>query len=276
VIARLIADDGDAAALIEVLEILDALAARVVLVGGHAPPLILAALNPDGHSEVPPPRRTYDLDLAIDLAADASMPFAAIRARIEAHGWRNDGAANQFRWVRGALAIDLMPVPAGVERDEPTAVAFARTFVWRETGRFFRGYELALAAPLELEVQLGTHTRRMRVCGLVALLAMKLRTWRDSPHRGKDVRDIVWVLTHLDPSRVADALLAVPAEWAHVAAEVVDELTRHFADEWSEGARAVVAGQTMTEEREERERRRIAATVRGVLDEYWERRATSR
>lgn len=162
-------------ALFQLLDRLEALELRAVLVGGLVPPLLLAALDPDGVDDHPQPRHTVDCDLVLALPVDdAERRSRQIESVLADYGWVRSPRHNQFRWTHATkLNVDLMPVPIGVESGDARAIALAGiNFPDQDPTRFYRGHELALADPIELVVEVVDRApRSIAIAGLAALLA---------------------------------------------------------------------------------------------------------
>lgn len=243
---RLPLDDDKVAALFELLDGLERLGLRSVLVGGLVPPLLLAALDPEGFDEERQSRRTADCDLALDLAVtDGEQRNQEAEALLTRSGWSRRRARedNQFRWTHACkLLLDVVPVPAGVESGDAAAVAFARRkldFV-KDPARFYRGYELAVMQPIEISIEVApTAWRTLRIAGLPAFLAMKLQTWLDRGRtRKRDAYDVAWLL-RFTPAEIAIAALAHAAQTRpDLVSEIRSRLREDFADEWDRGIRA--------------------------------------
>lgn len=220
------------------LSVLDELAergGRPVLVGGLVPPLLAAALAPDELSDLAP-RTTNDCDVAFLTDAGAAS-YEACRAAMLALR----SPLHQFRWKHaGGLLVDAMPVPTGVERGDAPAVAFARAFLRDDPARFYRGYELALARPTTVMVELDDGTARpVAVAGVTAMLAMKLQAFLDRPFdRQRDAQDIVWLAHNLAPEAIGGDLVACRSARPELVAEVIARLEQHFVDPWSPGITA--------------------------------------
>lgn len=165
----------------KLLRKLDERGCPYVLVGGLVPTLLREVLDPEPLDEPSESRSTVDCDLALDVAVSAADEWQRMQGILRDEGFGRFEKESQFCWSHPCgLMIDPMPVPAGIERGEPAAVSFARTFVERDTSKFFRGYELALQRPLIVEITFdGSDSYPLRIAGLPAMLAMKLQAWTD-------------------------------------------------------------------------------------------------
>ncbi len=222
----------------KLLRKLDERGCPYVLVGGLVPTLLREVLDPEPLDEPSESRSTVDCDLALDVAVSAADEWQRMQGILRDEGFGRFEKESQFCWSHPCgLMIDPMPVPAGIERGEPAAVSFARTFVERDTSKFFRGYELALQRPLIVEITFdGSDSYPLRIAGLPAMLAMKLQAWTDRRYeRPKDAQDIGWLLRYLPAQVVVDQLRAAQATWPELVAEIISRLTTHFADEEAGG-----------------------------------------
>jgi hypothetical protein len=217
---------------------LEHLGKRPVLVGGLVPPLLLSAMDPDAFQDFEP-RRTTDCDVAIDIAVDGSGDWEKVQESLAALGFSFRPEQNQFRWQHpSGLRIDPMPVPAGIERGDHAALALAARFVSRDTRAFYRGYELALARFVDVDLELGDSVHRLRIAGLGALLAMKLQAWTDRRHeRRKDAHDICWLLRQMSTAVAAAELLETRRLRPDLIDEVLQRLEESFSDPDAPGQR---------------------------------------
>ncbi len=265
---RLPLSPANTALLLTVLDELARLGGRPVLVGGLVPPLLVAALAPDDLADLAP-RSTNDCDVAFLSDAGAASFEACCTAMLALRFT----PVHQFRWKHaGGLLVDAMPVPAGVERGDAPAVAFARPFLRDDPARFYRGYELALARPVTVRVEVddGT-TRPVPVAGVTSMLAMKLQAFLDRPSdRQRDAQDVVWLARHLDPDVIGADLVACHPTRAELVAEVVARLEQHFVDPWGRGITAYFeqAFRGRTSFDEEARREGGAAAIGSLLAAY--------
>lgn len=256
----------------KLLRRLDASGCSFVLVGGLVPPLLRDVLDPEPVDEPPDNRATADCDLALDVAVSAQTEWQRLQQFLLDEGFTRSKTNSQFCWRHSCgLLLDPMPVAAGIERADPEALAFARTFVERDISSFFRGYELALQDPLRVEVTFdGNDVYSLRIAGLAALLAMKLQAWTDRRYeRAKDAQDIGWLLRYLPPRVVVTQLRRAQSSWPALVAEVMDRLQQHFADEDAGG----VSDYTRQAHRSsdtfsDRHRKALVAAVKEVLILY--------
>lgn len=263
-------DPASNTALFRLLRGLDAMEYAYVLVGGLVPPLLRSALEPDTLEDPMENRRTSDCDLAIDVAVSGFEKWARVQELLNEQGFTAFPKRSQFAWRHACgLLLDPMPVAKGIEENLPEALKFARGLVGRDTGPFFRGYELALQRPVTLDVEADDENRYpLKVAGLASLLAMKLQAWCDRPdERKKDAQDIGWLLLHLSPQVVVRELRDVEGDWPELVAEVIQRLERHFADADARGVSHYVR-QThqLSGPYAERHERALAEKVRSLLD----------
>lgn len=222
--------------VVAILDRLIALGGRPVLVGGLVPPLLVETFAPHSECELAA-RATSDCDVAFATDGDAER-HQACRAVMSELKFQ---PIQQFRWKHaGGLLVDAMPVHAGIESADERAVAFARTFVHRDPATFFRGYELALARPVSIALELDDGTSRdLAVAGVTPMLAMKLQAFTDRPQqRRKDARDVVWLARNLAPALIADDLHTCRALRADLVEEIVERLVNDFGDLWARGITA--------------------------------------
>ena len=273
---RLPLDRARHAALFELLDELERLGAPAVLVGGLVPPLLLDHLDPDASLAAPEPRRTADCDLVAHVSHGAPDAYDAVLRFLEAR-WARDRLANQFRWVHvSGLRVDLIPVPAGIEAGDPAALAFAaRVSLNVDVAEFHHGQEYAIASALLVNVDdLGGGRRPIRVAGLVAMLALKLRAWTDSQRdRRRDAHDIVWLLRYVSTALAVDELVVARREQPTLVTGIVTALARDFADAWALGVRHYVAEAfperyRLPDDEAESERLAAAYAVQRVLARY--------
>lgn len=256
------------ALVLALLDRLTAIDARPVLVGGLVPPLLVEALEPDQDLHLPP-RATGDCDVAF-VTSGPPTNDAASTAVLEALGFTR---RQQFRWRHdGGLFVDAMPVAPGIESGAPDAVAFARTFVPQAPQRFFHGYELALARPRVVQVELDDGTMQaIAIADVTAMLAMKLQAFNDRPYdRPRDAYDVVWLARHLDPELIGRDLIACRDVRAELVDEVVARLERDFGDLWSRGISSYfdVAFSGRRSFDEESRREAGAQAIAALLDAY--------
>lgn len=217
----------------KLLRRLDESGCAFVLVGGLVPPLLRDVLDPEPLDEPPENRATADCDLALDVAVSAAKEWQRLQQFLHDEGFTPFKERSQFCWRHSCgLLLDPMPVAAGIERADPNAIEFASTFVERDLSSFFRGYELALQAPLRVDITFdGDDVYSLPIAGLAALLAMKLQAWTDRRYeRPKDAQDIGWLLRYLPPPVVVSELRRAQLSWPELVAEVMERLTQHFAD----------------------------------------------
>ena len=162
-----------------------------------------------------------------------------------------------------------MPVPAGIERGDPEAIAFAQSFGLRDTSTFFRGYELAIELFVEVTIELNDGTSHLlRIAGVAAMLSMKLQAWLDRRHlRPKDAQDICWLLRYLDPQIIATHLLDARGRRSELIDEVIERLELYYSDPDHDGVRASQPS-GRSDDVTERNRNAIAAAVQQVLRAY--------
>lgn len=253
--------------LFQIIDALDALGCRCVLVGGLVPPLLLEALDPEGFAEASDPRATRDCDLAVRIAMEGESELDRTHAQLSALGMERRASENQFRWRDPVgLHLDLVPVPAGIEAGDPRAVSLARAFVQRDTELFFRGYELALSD--RVEVHLEDASRTLQIAGLVSLLAMKLQAWTDRRiERRRDARDVAWLLRYLSPGLAAEHLARGHALRPDLVVEVLTRLRASFSDADHDGVSDYIreAYSNIAEAYCEKHRRAVVAAVAEVL-----------
>jgi hypothetical protein len=262
--------EPQSAQIVAVFEGLERLGKRPVLVGGLVPPLLLVALDPEGFHDFPP-RSTADCDLAIDVAVGAPDDWPAVEALLLSLGFSRRGKKNQFCWGHpSGLMMDPMPVPTGIERGDPEAIAMVRHLVECDTQRFYRGYELALDSFEQIELEVGPCVHALRIAGLVAMLAMKLQAWTDRRHqRKRDAQDIAWLLRQLDPQIVVRELRAARRVRADLVDEIVQRLWDEFSDPDHRGVLDSMSGYgNYLGERGERHCREVASAIRNVLELY--------
>lgn len=262
--------------LLDLLRRLDELGVRPVLVGGLVPPLLLEALDPDECADLPTPRHTGDCDVAIDVSVSEPNKWQTVEALLAELQLTRRSKQNQFRWEHACgLKLDLMPVPAGIERGDPAAIDFARTFIESDTSTFFRGYELALTQYQEIVVEREAGERQtLRIAGLAAMLAMKLQAWTDRPYeRKKDAQDIGWMLRHLRTEIVVDQLLLARTSRAELVAEVIRRLEENFsnADEHRGISHYASQAHGLDDRVTERHRNAVALAVTEVVASYRQR-----
>lgn len=240
-----------------------------VLVGGLVPPLLQKHFDPEEYEPATTPRSTADCDVAVDVAVSRFDRWREVEATLGSLGFEKNARENQFRWDHPCgLCIDSMPVPAGIERGDREALAFARTFVERDAGAFFRGYELALELFLEVSIELDDGSSHpLRIAGIAAMLSMKLQAWRESPERKKDAQDICWLLRYSKPESVARGLLEAKGRRPELMSEVIERLERHYSDADGDGVHASQP-RYRTDEQSEPDRNAIARAVRQVLELY--------
>ena len=254
--------------LFQIIDALEALGSRCVLVGGLVPPLLLEALDPDGFAQASDPRTTRDCDLAVHIAMEGESEIDRTHAQLSELGMERRSTENQFRWRDVGLHLDLVPVPAGIEAGDPRAVSLAREFVQRDTALFFRGYELALSD--RVEVHLEGASRALHIAGLVSLLAMKLQAWTDCRfERRRDARDVAWLLRYLSPGLAAEHLARGHALRPDLVVEVVTRLRASFSDADHDGVSDYIreAYANIAEEYCDRHRRAVVAAVAAVLEQ---------
>ena len=272
---RLPLDRARHVALFELLDDLDRLSTRAVLVGGLVPPLLLERLDPDGFADAPEARSTADCDLVLHVPLHGATAIyddvqAALRAR-----WSADPRVNQFRWNHhSGLRLDLIPVPVGIERADPAAIELASEWSPNiDVKAFYRAQEFAIATALDIEiVDSGGARRGLRIAGLVAMLAMKLQAWNDSyRQRRRDAHDVAWLLRYLPTAVAAAAMGEARARRPDLVEDVGTHLRRDFADEWGEGVRHYVAEAfpdryRRADDEAEGDRRAAARAIRRFLD----------
>ena len=242
---RLPLDRARHVALFELLDDLERLGTRAVLVGGLVPPLLLERLDPEGFASAPGARSTADCDLVLHVPLHGGTAIydevqTGLRAR-----WSADRRVNQFRWNHhSGLRLDLIPVPVGIERGDPAAIALASR--WSpdiDVEAFYRAQEFAIATALDVEVvdPAGLYCG-LRIAGLVAMLAMKLQAWNDSyRQRRRDAHDVAWLLRYLGTTIAVAAMRDARAQRPDLVDNVGAQLRRDFADAWGEGVRHYVA-----------------------------------
>ncbi|HVV88844.1 MAG TPA: hypothetical protein VHE35_37640 [Kofleriaceae bacterium] len=259
------------AALFELIDRLRALELRVVLVGGLVPPLLIEALEPAVFPEDIRMRRTRDCDLAVEIAAGAAghQQVGLLDVLLGQLGYRR-GRDNQFRWSHpSGLLLDLLPVPDGVERGDPDAVAIARTWVESDAPTFYRGYELALDEPVDVLVdQPEGAPHALRVAGLAPMLAMKLQAWIDREERRKDAHDVALLVRHIHPDRRGAELRRTAARDPSLVDQILDRLERDFTDAWHRGvlAYASEAFGWRDDDETEADREAVASATRRAID----------
>ena len=261
---------ANTALVLSVLDRLAAIGVRPVLVGGLVPPLLVDALAPDA-DPVLPPRTTSDCDVAFVTDGERTG-YDECTAALRDLGFAQH---QQFRWRHASgQIVDAMPVPSGIERGEPSAVAFARSFVHHDPARFFRGYELALARPVTIELSIeGGPPRSTAVACVTAMLAMKLQAFDDRPQeRPRDAHDIAWMARHLDAELIADDLHACRDTRPDLVDEIIERLASDFRDAWSRGTNAyftVAYGRrTVTDEDEDARRDAAVRAIVALIDTY--------
>jgi predicted nucleotidyltransferase len=222
-----------AVTLVHLFRELDAHGRRCVLVGGQVPPLLQKMMDPEEEYLATASRSTADCDVAMEIAICTSSEWDQSQALLVSLKFEKNERVNQFRWKHtSGLLIDLLPVPAGIERGDPAAVEFSRDLVPEGTSTFFRGFELALARfeVVEIEVDDGS-CYSLRIAGLPAMLAMKLQAWSEKPYdRKRDAQDIGWLLRYVNPELAAQQLLAARDQWSELIEEVVQRLEKNFSD----------------------------------------------
>ena len=263
--------DASVRVLLELLLRLEELGGRPVLVGGLVPPLLRPTMDPENlYSPPGSPRQTSDCDLAIDVAVASSDRWKDIERALVTLEFVKKPKKNQFRWEhRCGLGIDPMPVAAGIEREDPHAIAFARPFVEGDTATFFRGYELAIELFVEVTIDLDDETSHpLRIAGIAAMLSMKLQAWTDRRYeRRKDAQDIGWLLRYSAPEIVARHLLDARSRRPELVEEIIDRLDRFFSAEEHGGTNDAVS-RDLYEEIAERHRNAIAGAVQLLLKAY--------
>lgn len=233
------------AALLELLARFDELGCRAVLIGGLVPPLLLQYLDPDGFATAPAGRRTADCDLVLDLAIGDGLEVYRDVQEFLAARWTRDPRANQFRWNHhSGLRVDLIPVPAGIERQDLAAIGLAELWLPDiDVKAFYRGQEFAISTAIDLFVLDPSDVPfPLRIAGLAAMLTMKIQAWNDS-YRGRkrDAHDVAWLLRYLDVEVAVRALRAARALRSDLVDHVVNHLRRDFSDEESAGVWHYVA-----------------------------------
>jgi predicted nucleotidyltransferase len=236
------------------------------------PPILLEALDPDNFEMAASPRYTGDCDVAIDIAFHGAERWRQIESLLHRLGFERDLKKNQFRWKHACgLKIDALPVPSGIERGDSAARAFGESFVRDDTQRFFHGYELALAEPVEISVELDDgETQSIRVAGVAACLVMKLQAWTDRRLEDKkDAHDLGWLLRYMTSEIIAVELRKLRDQWPERAEVVIARLEENFSDPEGRGTLDYVSQYANgVLELTERNRRALASAVAEVLRLY--------
>lgn len=260
------------AQLAVVLELIDGLtriSERVALVGGLVPPILLQHLDPDGYEAAATVRATADFDIAVDLALTPDA-FDELETMLRGSGWTANRQQNQFRWCKDGAKVDVMPVPAGIERGAESAVAVAARFQCGDPHEFFRGYEFALQEPVTVEISALGNTRSLTVAGVVSLLAMKLQARLDRrADRKRDARDVGWLLRYMATDVVVAELRRASLRRDDLVEFVVARLASSFTDADADGCMDYgTEAHGLVDEYTEPHREAVAAAVRRLLDAY--------
>ena len=236
---RLPLDRARHAALFELLRELERLGTRAVLVGGLVPPLLLEHLDPEGARDVHA-RQTQDCDVVVQLPVDDGvrvydevLSFLRIR-------WSPKPAVNQFRWNHAdGLRVDLIPVPVGIEGGERAAVELATSLSPDiDVRAFYRAQEFAITTALDVALVDPIEVpHRLRIAGLLAMLAMKLEARKDlqRTYTKSDAHDVAWLLRYLDTAIAVAAVREAGGHRPDLVDFVCTELRRDFADERGAG-----------------------------------------
>jgi len=208
------------------------LARSVELAAGGAPWLVAGALARDlllSHAHgIRIARLTRDVDIAV--AVPSWEAFETIRtALIESGRFAPLPVVHKLRYD-GGISLDLIPF-GGLEDDD-------RTIAWppdRAIVMNVAGFREALAASLVVLLPEGT---QLRVVSLPALVALKLKAWRERrlTEPGKDAQDFFLVLSHYLDAGQRDRLYDEAAhlldepdfDYTHAGARLLGSDVRRF------------------------------------------------
>ncbi len=265
-------DDYDAAqthlserALVTLIGDLGPWSERIVLVGGLAPRYIVGSLTMGAS----PHAGTTDVDLVIRLAIeDSSETYETLHANLKSSGFKLDKPS--FQWSR-RVDGKKVKVEFLCETDQVQAGKIYQPK--QGTGSKFGavnipGVQLAAKDFDEVDVKAerldggGTSTVKVRVAGVLAFVALKIRAFQ-ARHNNKDAYDLVYTLVNFRDGPHAAGIVAARSP-VREEPEIVDAL-RLLADRFSsadhDGPSAYANFQAQPDDTIRRERLRNEAVL---------------